>query len=278
MRRLITLTLVLAACTPSQTAATSAPAPGSPDAPPGAVPITLDFVLDGDSIRAIVDGETTEIRLLGINAPERDECWSVESRDALIAATTSGDLALVSTERDQFGRLLGYVYVSGSNLNRDQITAGHALALANDHDLLPDFLAAEEEATALERGLWGATACGAQAAETGVRIWAVEPDAPGRDDRNPNGEFVAITNDAGDAADLTGWMLRDESSKHRYTFPDGFVLAPGAIVTVRSGCGEDSGDTLYWCADGTVWTNSGDTVLLLDATGAVVERQRYADR
>ena len=151
----------------------------------------------------------------------------------------------------------------------------HSIALATDHDLLPDFLAAEEEAAALERGLWAPTACGSGATTTGVRIWAIEPDAPGRDDRNPNGEFVAIANEGSSGAELTGWMIRDESSKHRYTFPSDFVLAPGTIVTVRSGCGDDSDDTLYWCADGTVWTNSGDTVLLLDAAGAVVERLRY---
>jgi hypothetical protein len=69
-------------------------------------------------------------------------------------------------------------------------------------------------------------------------------------------------------------VLRDESSVHRYLFPDGFTLGPGARVTVRSGWGDDDGDTLHWGA-GSVWSNDGDTVLLLDAAGNVVDRRRY---
>jgi micrococcal nuclease len=232
-------------------------------------------VLDGDSVRVTLDGESTEVRLLGINAPERDECWSQDSRDALILATTGSEFGLIGSEQDRFGRLLAYLYADGENLNEQQVSSGNAIALANDHDLLPDFLAAEEEAAALELGMWNPTACGPERTATGVRIWAIEPDAPGRDDRNPNGEFVSLTNDAA-AADLSGWILRDESSQHRYTFPDGFVLDEGQIITVRSGCGNDTIEELYWCADGTVWTNSGDTVLLLDASGSIVERQRYS--
>ena len=63
---------------------------------------------------------------------------------------------------------------------------GSALAIASDHAELPDFLAAEEEAVSLDRGLWRASACGSDEAGLAVRIWAVEPDAPGRDDQNPH--------------------------------------------------------------------------------------------
>jgi hypothetical protein len=234
----------------------------------------MEAVLDGDSALVTVDGAEIEIRLLGINSPERGECWAEEARATLEESVVDGDVSIVATEQDQYGRLLVYLYSGSANVNRRQVLVGSAIASAAEHSQLPDFLAAEEEAIALERGWWNAAACGSTGIRAEVRIWVIEPDAPGRDDQNPNGEFVAITNDGPDA-DLTGWMLRDESSVHRYTFPDGFVLAGGGVITIRSGCGQDDGSYAYWCADGTVWNNSGDTVLLLDPTGTIVDRVRY---
>ena len=276
MRRLSALVAcVLTACTTAASPETTDTTPVAATAPTSAEPITDVVVLDGDSIRADIGGTVEEIRLLGINAPERDECLSSEARSALIdLVATAGETAVITEERDQFGRVLGYLYLDGSAAGLEMVRGGYAIALASDHPLLPDMLAAEEEAVALEQGVWSPTACGSDGAGREVSIWAIEPDAPGRDDTNPNGEWVALTAVGADV-DLSGWMVRDESSVHRYTFPDGFVLADGEIVTVRSGCGEDSRDDLYWCANGTVWNNAGDTVLVLDSFGAVVLRERY---
>lgn len=222
----------------------------------------------------VVDGRAVEVRLLGINAPERGECWADESRSALTELTTGLTLTVVEAGTDQYDRLLAYVYAGSMNVNLALVTSGDALVIATEHDLLPEFLVAENEAVRLHIGLWSADACGPAREPSGIAIWAMEPDAPGRDDVNPNGEFVTLSNDGPDQ-DLTGWTLRDESSVHRFTFPDGFVLETGELVTVRSGCGTDTATDLYWCADGSVWTNSGDTAILLDDRGAVVERQRY---
>jgi endonuclease YncB( thermonuclease family) len=275
VRRLIPiLVLAIAACSPQ--AATDAT--GGGDSTRGTAPQgregRIDTVLDGDSVRIVLDGVSTEIRLLGINAPERNECWADESRNALTAATANRSLTVVGDDIDQYGRTLAYVYDGATNVNLAQVVEGHALIVASDHDLLPEFLAAEDDAVRLERGLWAWGSCG-ERLEHEVSIWVIEPDAPGRDDTNPNGEFVAITN-GGEPIDLGGWMLRDESSVHRYTFPSGTVLGTGAIASVRSGCGTDEPpELLYWCADGPVWTNSGDTALLLEPSGAIADRERY---
>ena len=270
-RHLIVFCLLLASCTP--TAESSSVDTQATN--PAGVPVTVDAVLDGDSVRVTMNGSPVEVRLLGINAPERDECWADAARTSLNETLSHGAISLIGSEQDRYGRLLAYLYSDGTNVNRNQIIVGSALAIASDHEELPDFLAAEEEALALERGLWNPSACGAQGV-TQVSIWAIEADAEGRDDRNPNGEFVAITNE-GPAADLTDWTIHDESSVHRFTFPERFVLGTGDIIVIRSGCGDDDDANLYWCADGPVWTNSGDTVLLLDPTGAIADRVRYFD-
>lgn len=233
----------------------------------------MDSLTDGDTLRIVLDGVSTEIRLLGVNAPEAGECWADEARRALEDAAAGRLLTVVGTERDQFGRLLAYVYDGGVNINERLVADGDALAVSTDHPRLTDFVLAEEDAVFRERGLWSPTACGPEL-EHSVGIWAMDADPPGRDDAQQNGEWIAITND-GPPIDLSGWIIRDESSTHRYTFPDGFVLATRGIVTVRSGCGTDTSDELFWCAETPVWNNSGDTAVLLEPSGAVAERLRY---
>lgn len=277
MRRLLPilgLVVLAVACADGATPArTSDPGRQTGTVPQGRTAL-VEHVADGDSLRALVDGASVEVRLQGINAPERDECWSDPARDALRTLVADREVVLVGDDVDQFGRLLAVVYVGPVDVNRRLLEDGHAIATAAEHPLLADFLAAEAEAVSRGKGLWARDACG-PALDHGVRILHLEPDAPGRDDTNPNGEFIQIVNE-GDAIDMTGWSIRDESSVHRFRFPSGYVLGAGASLTVRSGPGVDTAGTLYWGADTTVWTNAGDTALLLEPSGAIADRIRYS--
>lgn len=126
-----------------------------------------------------------------------------------------------------------------------------------------------------EAGLWAPDACGT-AVSAEVQIVHIEYDAPGNDNFNLNGEWVEILNGDETAVDLTGWVLKDESASHRYTFPNGFTLQPGATAFVYTGCGQDSATALYWCESGSaVWNNSGDTGFLLDPSGNLVWSYAY---
>ena len=81
----------------------------------------------------------------------------------------------------------------------------------------------------------------------------------------------------GDATiDHAVWIVRDESSTHRYVFPNGVVLAPGDGLRLHTGCGVDTDRSLYWCADDAVWSNGGDTVIVQTPGGTVVDRLKYA--
>lgn len=226
-------------------------------------------VLDGDSVRVVVDGVTTEVRLLGINAPEIDECWADEARGVL-QNLVEQEITFVEEGEDQFGRTLAHFYSGTRHINLALVEEGAAIALATEH---PAFPAAEQAAFEDRLGMWSPTACGPET-PLEVLIEYVSFDAPGPDDENPNGEFVVVANEGPDA-DIGGWWIRDESSTHRFQFPDGFVLGTGDRVIIRSGCGQDGDGDLYWCADGPVWNNDGDMALLLDAYGNVVDRWRY---
>jgi competence protein ComEC len=111
-------------------------------------------------------------------------------------------------------------------------------------------------------------------AVTGIEITNVTADPPG-DDRDRLAEEAVTLRNGGDApVDLSGWTLRDEAG-HVYRFPGGFVLEPGATVTVHTGSGTDGEDDLYWGAGGPVWNNDGDTVVVTNADGDRVRSVRY---
>ena len=258
----------------SVSAASTTPGAGTTGPAPGR-PAELVTIFDGDTLLVSMDGVEEEVRLLGINTPESDECFSSEAREATESLLGTAALSIEAAgERDQFGRLLGYAYADGSQVNLALVEGGYALALQTDHPRLAEFLAAEEAAYAAGAGLWAADACGPPFPAV-LGLVDLEPDPPGPDEDDLNGEWVLLANAGAEAADLTGWVLRDESSQNRYRIPEGFLLGAGEAVAVHTGCGDDSSADLYWCADNPVWNNGGDTALLLDPAGNVAARLRY---
>jgi micrococcal nuclease len=261
--------------TPAAITTSSSPSP-SPVAPDG-TRATLLYVFDGDSIEAEVAGRTEEVRLIGINAPEADECFGGASRDALIELLGDGELVLVagsSSDTDQYGRLLRYVYVDEDNINGRTLADGNAVTLQGEHTYNTGFVEIGDIAASAGYGMWAPDVCG-PAAPSGVTIVEVLYNPTGPDDERLNNEYVTIVNEGQATLDLTAWTLRDESSQNRYVF-DGVHLDPGDRVSVRTGCGEDRGDDVFWCADRSVWSNSGDTAILQDRHGNVVDRWTYA--
>jgi len=258
----------------SAPAASTTPGAGTAGAAPGR-PAELVTIFDGDTLLVSMDGVEEEVRLLGINTPESDECFSSEAREATESLLGTAALSIEAAgERDQFGRLLGYAYADGSQVNLALVEGGYALALQTDHSHLAEFLAAEEAAYAAGAGLWAADACGPPFPAV-LGLADLEPDPPGPDEDHLNGEWVLLANAGAEAVDLTGWVLRDESSQNRYRIPEGFLLGAGEAVAVHTGCGDGSSADLYWCADNPVWNNGGDTALLLDPAGNVAARLRY---
>lgn len=248
----------------------------SPDVPSSGDPGTVERVLDGDSLVVVNSAAGSEVRLAGINAPEADECFGDGARD-LLEELAGEEILLVAVpgedDRDQFGRLLRNVWSGDMWLNLAMVEAGAALALQTGSADEPALVAAEDRAWEDGIGLWGTAVCGRF--PDGMRITDVRFDPPGRDFENATEEFVLVANEGDGTVDLSGWILRDESSTHRFVFPAGTELAAGDGFRIRSGCGESQGRDLYWCAEDAVWSNGGDTVILQTSTGTVVDRWKY---
>jgi hypothetical protein len=239
-------------------------------------------IVDGDTLYVSGPLGELEVRLVGVNTPEAGECFSEEATDALADLVTGNDLVLVvdRSDVDQFGRALRYVETTdGVDVGAELVANGFAIARRYPPDDARAGLYAELQQTAQRegRGLWAPDACGANDLD-GVEVEIeVNADAPGDDGQNLNGEWVRFTNAGVEEIDLAGWEVADESASHRYTFDD-LRLAPGADVTLFSGCGPDDETARYWCVSGSaVWNNSGDTIFLRDPNGNIVASLSYGD-
>ena len=185
--------------------------------------------------------------------PSRGECWYEEATETLTDLVGSGPvwLAVDTTEVDQFGRALRYVFdADGQDVGGSLVEQGRG-----DRQELPAGYRQRRPLCPPSGGGAGPTVagCGHPACTTGssssdpqpvahapvdVGI-EIHPDAAGDDNANLDDEWVRFTNSGAAALDLAGWGVRDESSSHRYTFSDLF-LAPGDAVTLFTGCGIDS--------------------------------------
>ena len=119
-------------------------------------------VIDGDTIK--IDGNM-KVRLIGIDAPESNECYYEEARDELIRLV-QGEYVRLEKDIDSvdgLGRLLRYVYLPSENLAEDDIFVnshllrqGYAQTLSfppnKRYNML--FVKAREQALIQRKGLW----------------------------------------------------------------------------------------------------------------------------
>jgi endonuclease YncB( thermonuclease family) len=117
----------------------------------------LDRVLDGDSLRLVCDGESVEVRLHCIDAPEKgQQPWADRAR-ADLERIASRRVEMHPIETDRFGRTVAEVYTTGTerrSLNLEQVRRGNA-AVYRRYCEEPRFLRAEDEARAASLGIWG---------------------------------------------------------------------------------------------------------------------------
>jgi micrococcal nuclease len=118
-------------------------------------------VLDGDTIRVMIDGKTYTVRYIGVDAPEyinTKEFYATESRNANASLVYAKDIILFkdTSGTDASGRLLRYVMVGDKFVNFQLISKGFAKALAVSPNSACDatFTKAQEQASSAKIGLW----------------------------------------------------------------------------------------------------------------------------
>ena len=164
MHRMLLCIAVLATACRSDSA--SAPAQ-STTAPALAVNATMVSVVDGDTIDVNIIGHRERVRLIGIDTPETKkpntpiQCYGPEATKftkSLLPSDTPLHLERDVVARDDFGRMLAYVYVAGDGefVNMTIIGKGFArpLTIPPNTAHANEFIEAARVAQADNIGLW----------------------------------------------------------------------------------------------------------------------------
>ena len=147
---------------------TSAPSAVEPNA-------VVDRIVDGDTIDVLIDGDVERVRLIGIDTPEvareafadrpaqETECFGDEASAFTASLLAEGDAVRLERDvvpRDDFGRLLAYVYRAsdGVLVNYEIVRQGYAQPLTIPPNVAYADLMVEAArgAEADDAGLWSA--------------------------------------------------------------------------------------------------------------------------
>ncbi len=82
-------------------------------------------VMDGDSIRVMHEGQAEQIRLLGIDCPEKRQPFGTRAKEYTSELAFGQEVRVYGDKRDRYGRRLAEVLLpDGRSLNQELIKAG----------------------------------------------------------------------------------------------------------------------------------------------------------
>lgn len=155
----LALSTVASSCSAELTAATA-----HADAD---ITATVLRVIDGDTLDLADDGRgRLRVRVLGIDTPEATTkvgCWGPQATEFANATLAGARVAIITDPtqdlHDRYGRTLAYLEKAGGwNYSIEAARSGNAHAYVYDNSPVtraPEIAAAEQEAKAAGRGLWG---------------------------------------------------------------------------------------------------------------------------
>lgn len=110
-------------------------------------------VHDGDTVTVRTDKATVRIRLVGIDCPEYKQPFSSRARQFTSRLVFGKTVDVRGEGYDRYNRLLGRIYVDGTDVNLALVRAGLAWHF-DESPATRDLALAEREARAGRLGLW----------------------------------------------------------------------------------------------------------------------------
>ena len=96
-------------------------------------------VTDGDTITVLTaNKQQVKIRLSEIDAPERKQPFSAQSREALASMVFGKDVRVVPHGKDRYGRSIGDIFIDETNVNYELVRLGLAwqyVKYSDSHEL-----------------------------------------------------------------------------------------------------------------------------------------------
>jgi micrococcal nuclease len=112
-------------------------------------------IIDGDTIVvADMKGEI-HVRLIGIDAPEKNQSYGSKSTTLVRSLIGQKSIRLSGTGKDRYGRILSHVYAGDTWVNMEMVKLGAAWVYRAKPDTFwADLNDAERDARNNRRGLW----------------------------------------------------------------------------------------------------------------------------
>lgn len=305
-QKLLTAVMIVALVTTGMTAAAGAvtvPSVETTTSISESATVTVTNVVDGDTIDIeYQNGSTDTVRLLGVDTPETygsvspgefegvpdtqagRECLqaagenaSAYATDQLAGQTVTLQFDSQADRRGDYGRLLAYVQIDGSNFNYDLVERGHARVYDSTFSQSDSFYSAESAAQSAERNAWSCRSPNDDGSgedeSSGGDVSALTIDWVNAEASSLNDERVKITNTGSNSVDLDGFTLSDEAG-YSHTFAD-FTLSAGDSVYVHTGSGTNDADDRYMGYGTEIWNDDGDTATIQTTAGTTVDQLAY---
>lgn len=129
--------------------------------------VKVTRVVDGDTIKVLIQDKEDNVRLIGIDSPEilderrTTQCFGKQASDKAKEILTGKTIILESDptqkNRDEYGRLLRYVFLNDLNFNKFMLSEGYAREYTfrdNSYQYQSEFVQAEKRAKENKIGLW----------------------------------------------------------------------------------------------------------------------------
>jgi len=116
----------------------------------------------------------------------------------------------------------------------------------------------------------------AQAAVYRMQINEIYYNSPGPDyggNSSLNHEWVQLRNRSGSWINLANWTLRDKAG-HVFKFGS-YSIKPYGYVRIHTGKGTGTQTDRYWNRSWYIWNNTGDTAILENQNGTVIDQCSY---
>lgn len=222
--------------------------------------VFVERVIDGDTFI----GDGYKIRLLGIDAPEKAQPCYEEAKNFLkkLIENKTVKLEYDKIKKDRYGRLLAYVWINDTFVNREMLIKG--FAIYRDYG---DNIVYKNLLNITPRG------CVKQidSCEECIGIAYFQWNPEGNDCEG--GEFIKLKNYCSFPCNLTKWSIEDAEG-NRFVFPEVVI---NTTLNVYFDC-EFEKEGIHFCKEGckAVWNNEGDIFKLYNNKGELVIYYGYS--
>jgi endonuclease YncB( thermonuclease family) len=221
--------------------------------------VFVERVIDGDTIVA----SSKNIRLLGINCPEKGEEYFEEASEFLEKRILNKTVELrFENERyDKYNRVLAYVFLNEKNVNLELVEKG----FANFY-----FPSKESPYQSFFEESWE------NCLNSNLNLCEKSLDSCSNciilDSFDFEKETFTFSNLCSFSCNLTNWKVKGQGRKY-FIFPS-IILFPSQKLFLIVGEGKNNSTTFFWEED-SAFINRGDTLFLRDSKNKLVLWKNY---